>query len=81
MSVQLEAFVGDLLLTYTDHDHMDIDGSDFQDLLVKHGLMVEAEITAAECEEPWAQEWGYEPGDTFCRYTPLCKELMARARK
>ncbi len=56
---------------------MDIDGEDFQDLLVKHGLATEVLATAEDCETEEAQEWDVEPGDTMLKYDA---ELMAMIR-
>lgn len=73
-------FLGDLLLDYTEGNHMDIDGCGVQDLLADHGLTFECKATEADCEEDWAREWGYEPGDTMFKYGPLMLRLMKQAR-
>lgn len=72
---KIRAFLKDLLEDYRERDFSDIDGGDFQDLLIKHGFLIQAEITKEECEEDWALEWGYEPGDLFNKFSPLWKEI------
>lgn len=73
-------FLGDLLQSYREGDHMDLDGCDVQDLLVKHGLMYETKATEADCEEEWCMDWGCEPGDTLYKYTAIMIRLMDMAR-
>lgn len=72
----VQAFMHELLGYYTQNDCQDIDGGDFQQMLVNNSLAEQAEITEVECGEDWAIEWGYEPGDTFFRWTPLMQRLM-----
>lgn len=73
-------FLGDLLLDYVDGDHMDIDGCEIQDMLKLHGLTYEHRATQDDCNEEWAREWGYEPGDTMFKYGPFMLRLMKQAR-
>ena len=72
-----DGFLRDFLSSYTGGDHMDMDGCEIQDLLEKHGFTECREITEEECKEPWAAEWGYQPGDTFHAYTDEMKKLMS----
>ena len=74
--MDLRGFVKDLMTDYIEGEHLDIPGDAVQDLMVAHGLAVHREITEAECEEPWAREWGYEPGDMFYAYTDELKTLL-----
>jgi hypothetical protein len=60
-------------------DGLDIDGGELQELLIKHGLMVEAPATAEDCAMEWAQEWGICPGDTILKLTELGKAARATA--
>lgn len=77
----IDAFLGELLDNFVEHQYTDIDACDFQELLCKHGLCVERPITADECEAQWAQEYGYEPGDTMFAYSDEMKALMQAARR
>ncbi|MEE8606738.1 MAG: hypothetical protein V3S55_03960 [Nitrospiraceae bacterium] len=73
---KIQAFLHELFGYYTQNDCGDIDGGDFQQMLEHNCLAEEAKITEEECGEDWAQEWGYDPGDTFYRWTPLMQRLM-----
>lgn len=66
-AVQLAGFVKDLLALWSE-DYSDIDGADFQGLLVKHELVKERPATEEDCKTEWAQEYGLEPGDTMLDY-------------
>jgi len=59
-----------------DLDWNDIDGSDRQDALIKHGLAVETIATEADVGD----DSDYEVGDTFCRLTELGKAARAAWR-
>lgn len=74
----LAGFLGAILRLFRDCDHMDIDGSDFQDLLDKYGLTTQEIMTKEEADEEWAQDCGFCPGDTFWKYTPVMLTLMRR---
>jgi hypothetical protein len=76
-----DAFLGELFNMYVNRDWGDIDSYDFSDLMDKHGFTIPRAITEAECEEPWAQDWGYEPGDLFHAYTPETMRLRRAVRK
>ena len=71
-----DGFLRDFLKDYIEGEHMDMDGYEIQNLLDKHGFTDKRPITEAECEEPWAQEYGYEPGDPFHAYTDEMKKLV-----
>ena len=73
-----DAFLAELIASYWEHDCMDIDGCDFQDLLLKHGFAVEAPATEEDCKEEWALEYGYEPGDPMIKYDREI-QLMVKA--
>jgi hypothetical protein len=60
--MNINAFVVELVAMYRAHDCMDIDGADFQELFVKHGLGIERPITAEEAGQVW-YEWDAEEGD------------------
>jgi len=77
--MNLEAFIVELTNLWTDHDHMDIDGADFQDMLVKHGLLLETKATAEDCETEYAQDYGVEIGDPWCVYAPELIAIRKRA--
>lgn len=70
------AFIAELVRKWREHDCSDIDGADFQDLLLKHGLCTERAATEEDCEEEWAQEWDYEPGDNIIVYSGPLKALL-----
>lgn len=74
----IEAFLCDLIAKYREHDCMDIDGADFQDLCVKHRLMVERPATVEEAAEDWAQEYDIEEGDMIVADSPWLEEVRAR---
>lgn len=71
-------FLGAVLRLYRDGDHMDIDGCDFQDILEKYGLTTQEIMTEDEAAEEWAQDSGFDAGDTFWKYTPVMLTLMRR---
>lgn len=71
-----DAFLAELIAGYWEHDCMDIDGGDFQDLLLKHGLAKEAPATEEDCKEEWALEYGYEPGDPMIKYDPEIQSMV-----
>ncbi len=73
-----DAFIVGVVSLWKDHACMDIDGADFQDLLVKHGLATEVPATAEDCQTEEAQEWDVEPGDLMLKYDA---ELMALIRE
>ena len=70
------SFIGALLALWRRNYCADIDGCDFQDLLIKHGLASEGTATEADCEEEPAQEFGVEPGDPMLKYHPDLMALM-----
>ena len=76
--MDIEAFAIDLVNFWREHDCMDIDGADFQGMLVKHGLVIERPATQEDCEEEWAQEYGTEIGDPVFLNS---SEFIAAAKK
>ncbi len=80
MTADPKAFLGDFLLDYSEGDHLDIDGAAIQDLLLEHGLMYKCVATEADCDEEWAKDWDYEPGDEMMKYGPVMLDLMKQAR-
>lgn len=80
-----DAFLGELIACWRDHYCGDIDGCDFQDLMLKHGLASEEPATKEDCEQEWAQEFDYNPGDLMIRYRPeinaLTKAYWAQFRR
>lgn len=78
-SPDIEAFVVELIADYRWHNCMDIDGGDFHELCIKHGLMVERPATAEDlADEDWAHEFGVEEGDTIVTDSPWLTEVKAR---
>lgn len=78
LTKRYEAFLGELLEGYAEGYHSDIDGASFQEMLEKHGFISPKKITAELCEEPWAQEYDYEPGDTYYAYSDDMQRLMRK---
>ena len=73
-----DAFIAAVVSLWRDHDCMDIEGPDFQRLLIEHGLAAEAPATIADCETDWAKDNGLEPGDLMLRYDD---DLLAMTRE
>ena len=73
-----DGFIVAVVQLWQDGQCMDIDGGDFQDLLLKHELATEVPATAADCETEEAQDWGVEPGDLMLKYDA---ELLAMTRE
>ena len=73
-----DAFIADVVDLWKDHYCMDIDGGNFQDLMVKHGLATEVLATEADCETDWARDYGLELGDPMLKYAA---ELQVMTRK
>ena len=71
-----DGFTAAVVALWREHDCMDIDGANFQDLLVKHGLASEGPATKEDCETDWAQEYGVELGDTVLHDHPDLLALM-----
>ncbi len=76
MTANIYGFLHDLFNDYSEGGHCDIDGCDFQELLVKHGLAESRLVTEAELAEEWAREYEYEPGDTATMYTADMLAIM-----
>ena len=73
-----DGFIADVVDLWREHACMDIDGCDFQELLIKHGLAEEVLATEADCETDWGRDYGLELGD------PMLKdhaELLAMTRE
>ena len=83
MSVRpdIEAFIIDLIADWRHYSCCDIDGGDFQELCVKHGVLVERPATAEDVAEDWAQEYGIEMGETVVVDSPWLLEARARFRR
>ncbi len=58
-----DGFIAAVVRLWRAHDCIDIYSSDFQDLLVKHGLASEGPATEADCATDWGQDYGVELGD------------------
>ncbi len=69
-----DGFIAAVVGLWKDHACMDIDGADFQDALLQHGLATEVPATKADCETEVAQDWDVEPGDLMLKYDA---ELLA----
>ena len=76
---RLRLFIGDLLDDYSEGSWQDIDGSFVQELLVKHGMVVEATLTEEDCDMEWAQNFDGEPGDTYNKWTPDTDAIISDA--
>ena len=71
-----DGFVVAVVGLWREHACMEIDGADFQTLLIKYGLATEGSATEADCKEDWAKEWDIEPGDPMLIYHPDLSALM-----
>ena len=71
-----DVFLHELLVEYYASEYGDIFGERLQDLLIKHGLVVERPITAMECKSEWAQEHGLKPGDVTAFQSQELKEFL-----
>ncbi len=69
-------FIVAVVNLWTDHQCMDIDGGDFQRLIIKHGLATEVPATEEDCETEEAQDWGVEPGDLMLKYDAELRDLF-----
>ena len=72
-----DAFLAALFEQCRDRGWYDIDGGDFQDLAIKHGLLIETVATAEDIDE-WAE---YEIGEALFRFSPELMNLVTRARQ
>ena len=73
-----DAFIVAVVSLWTDHDRMDIDGCEFQNLMIEHGLATEVPATEADCETDWGQDYGLELGDPMLKFDA---ELLAMTRE
>ncbi len=71
-----DGFIAAVVALWREHWCGDIDGADFQELLVKHGLASEGPATEEDCATDWAQEYGVEVGDMFLHDHPDLVALM-----
>lgn len=78
--MNLEAFIAELVDDYRLHGCMDIDGGDFQEMLIKHGLCVERPATVEEAGEAWCQDYDIKAGDTIVADCPELAALRRRER-
>ena len=78
--MDIEAFVIDLTKLFKRQDWDDIDGCDYQDLLIKHGLAIERPATEEDCKLNWASEYGVEVGDTIIVDSEEFSKLMKEAK-
>lgn len=62
--MNINAFIAEFIGNYREGYCMDMDGEDIQDMLAKHGLIIERLATEEECAEAWGQDIDLEPGDT-----------------
>lgn len=79
--MNIEAFIAELVADWREHYCCDIDGADFQDALVKHGIFIERPATAKEAEEEWCQEFEIREGDLIMANSPAFSELLRRVRR
>jgi hypothetical protein len=76
VTINLQGFIGDLLELA--HASLDIDGGDFQDIAIKHGLFTERPLTAEEVADddgPW-HEYGCEEGEPWLFHTEELKTFL-----
>lgn len=81
--LDIEGFVIELIElvdTREEYTGCDIDGSYFQDMLIKYGIALERPATEADCEKGWACELGYQPGDPILLYTDEFKAFRDRIK-
>ena len=71
-----DGFIAALVALWREHWCEDIDGGDFQALLIKHGLASEGPATKEDCATEWADEYGVQPGDTVLHDHPDLAALM-----
>lgn len=74
--MNIKAFVKELVGGYREHGCLDIDGADFQELLVKHGLCIERPATKEDAATEWAQDYDIEEGDTVVVDSPELKAFL-----
>jgi len=66
-----DEFLVDLFHQWREHDWTDIDGGDFQELAVKHGLLIEKEATKDDIDE----FSDYEIGDPIYIFSDALKAM------
>ena len=65
MTMDKDGFIKAIAERWIDDQWQDIDGADFQDLCVKHGLLIERPATQQDCDSEGGQEYGVDLGDPF----------------
>ncbi len=71
-----DGFIAAIVTLWREHDCMDIDGGDFQNVLVAHGLASEGPATEEDCATDWGRDYGVEVGDTVLHDHPDLAALM-----
>ena len=74
--MDIEGFVVALTKLFKQHRWNDIDGGDYQALLIKHGLAIERPATEKDCKLDWASEYGVEVGDSIIVDSEEFSKLM-----
>ena len=72
--MKADRFIGDLVLCWREHECLDIDGAEFQDLLLRHGL---ARLGMATPEQ--ADDMGIDAGDEILLYNSTILKLIGYA--
>lgn len=75
--MSIHSFVRELLDAWDYNSCCDIDGADFQDLLLKHGLFTMRPATEEDCKTDQAKEWEYEIGDPILIPSTFIRELLS----
>ena len=73
---QCEGLLGDLLRTYSDGSHGDIDGCEVQELLAKWHFTKVEKVSAEVAEESWAIDYDIQEGDDAHIYQPIMREVL-----
>ena len=71
-----DGFLRALFKSCAEHDWFDVDSADLQEMMVRHGFLVERPATEEDCQTSWAQEWGLEVGDSHIASTDEMKAFM-----
>lgn len=75
--MNINAFISEFIGSYREHGCMDMDGGDIQDMLAKHGLIIERPATEEDCASEWGQDYGVELGDTVYVDSPELAAIRA----